>query len=252
MSTQTQLSLMSLFEVGMHRGGRKSRSNPQLHSYLYGVTNGICLIDLAQSKAAIERTEEFMYKLGQKKRQILVVGTSKHVAELTPEYAGKFENGGMPYVNNRWLGGLLTNWTTIKQTLKRKAKLEKIKADEKFFNNLARNEQLRIDRDLQKLEATFGGLTNLKSNRPGAVLVLDALHDPVAIAEADTMKSPLITLTNTSSQVLPKNLKYTMVSNTNSINSVRLILDRLVTAYNKGLTDGVPASTEQTDKNSKK
>jgi len=250
MSTQTQLSLMSLFEVGAHRGNRKSRSNPQLKPYMYGVNNGICLIDLAKTKASIERTEEFMYQLGQKKRQILVVGTSKHVAELTPEYAGKFQNGGMPYVNNRWLGGLLTNWSTIKQTLKRKAKLEKIKADEKFFNELARNEQLRIDRELEKLDATFGGLTNLKSNRPGAVLVLDALHDPVAISEAETMKSPTITLTNTSSQVLPKNLKYTTVCNTNSINTVRLILDRLVVAYNKGLTDGAPVSSDKNEQNS--
>jgi len=245
MSTQNQISLMSLFEVGAHRGNRKSRSNPILKPYLYGVSSGICLIDLAKTKSTIERTEEFMYKLGQKKRQILVVGTSKHLAEITPEYAGKFSNGGMPYVNNRWLGGLLTNWATIKKTLKNKAKLEKVKADEEFFHKLARNEQLRIDRELAKLEATFGGLANLKSNRPGAVLVIDALHDPVSIREAQTMSSPIIALTNTSSQVLPKNLKNTIVCNTNSINTLKLVLNRLVDAYNKGLSDGVEISSEQ-------
>lgn len=245
MSTQNQISLMSLFEVGTHRGNRRSRLNPALKPYIYGISSGLCLIDLAQTKQAVERAEELVFKLGQKKRQILLVGTSKHVASLTPEYAGKFSNGGMPYVNNRWLGGLLTNWSTIKQTLKHKAKLEKVKADESFFHALARNEQLRIDRELAKLEATFGGLSNLKSNRPGAVLLLDALNDPVAIREATTMNVPIISLTNTSTLVLPPDLRYAVVANTNSVNAVRLILERLVDSYNRGLAEAVEVPKEE-------
>jgi len=235
---------MSLFEAGTHRGNKKSRLNPKLKTKIYGVSGGISLINLAETKNSIEIASELMYKLGQKKKQILVVGTSKHIKEFTPELSRLFSGPEMPYINNRWLGGTLTNWSTIKKTLKSLEKLENIESNKEFFGRLARNEQLNVVRKKEKINRFFAGLVNLKSNKPGAILVLDAANNPIAIQEADCMNIPVITLTNTNTLTLPENLNYTVVCNVNSINTIKLITSTLIESYNDGLVTGIPQPTE--------
>ena len=235
-----QISLMSLFEVGAHRGNKKSKLNPKLKSKVYGVDKSLCLIDLAQTNNDVVATSEFMYKLGLKKKQILIVGTSKHIKEYIPELASQFLGGPMPYVANRWLGGTLTNWTTIKKTLLSLKKLNDIHSNEEFYSKLARNEQLNIAKKKEKIGKLFDGLVNLKSNRPGAILVLDANVNDVAILEADKMKIPVIALANTSILTLPRDLRNVIVTNTHSLNGVKLIVDTLITSYNNGLSAGIP------------
>jgi small subunit ribosomal protein S2 len=228
-----QISLMSLFQVGAHRGNRKSKLNPRLRSKVYGFSKGLCQIDLAQTNTAIENSIETLKRLGSKKRQVLLVGTSKHVSPLVQGVSTTFTLP-MPYVNNRWLGGTLTNWSTIRKTLKDKEKKEKIVSNTEFFSKLARNEQLSIIRQLDKLRAIFDGLVPMKSNRPGAIIVLDADENKVAIKEAQKLGVPVIALTNTSTVFLPDDLKSTVCINTNSTKAVELVLQTLVTAYNEG------------------
>lgn len=249
---QPQVSLMSLFEVGAHRGNRKSRLNPKLKKQVYGVSKGLCLIDLAKTQDSMQLVSDFLNHLGSKRRQVLLVGTSKHLAEAVPGWAQAF-TGGMPYVNSRWLGGTLTNWPTIKKTLKTLEKFEKIVENKDFFNKLSKNEQLNIKRKIEKIGKFFAGLVNLKGSKPGAILVLDASENPIAIQEADAAGVPVIVLTNTATITLPKDLKHTIVCNVHSLNALNLIMGHLVEAYNHGLSSQIAKTAEAAEtKNPKK
>jgi small subunit ribosomal protein S2 len=253
MSTQdTKLSLMSLYEVGAHRGNKKSRLNPRLKDKVYGVENGLSIIDLVETKKSIEKITSFLNELGRKRKQLLIVGTSKHLINITSDTSARFNNGPMPYVNYRWLGGTLTNWSTIKKTLDSLNKLRSIEADETFLKKLSKNEQLGIKREKIKLEKFFAGLVSLKSNKPGAVLVLDALNNPIAIREAETMKIPVIALTNTGTVSLPVDVSYTCVANINSIKTMGLLLDKFVEAYNSGAQSFVKEQEENKQKGDQK
>lgn len=248
MSTKNQeLSLMDLFKVGAHRGNKKSRSNPRLKSKVYGTSQGLTLIDLAESIKSIEEAEKFLYKIGRGRKQILVVGTSKHLQDLTKKHAENWAGKEMPYVNHRWLGGTLTNWSTIKKTLKHLAKNESIIANEKFFDELSRNEQLAITRETEKMKKVFDGLKNLKFNKPAAIIVLDAEENPVAIREAETMGVPVITFANTGTKYLPENLKYTIICNNNSTKLIETLLGRFAKAYEDGLAS-VALDTKEEEK----
>ncbi|MEM1311989.1 MAG: 30S ribosomal protein S2 [Patescibacteria group bacterium] len=243
-----QLSLMSLFEVGAHRGNKKSKLNPKLKDRVFGFNQNLCLINLVETNNSIKSCSEFMYKLGQKRKQILLVGTSKHISNLTPTLANSFQNGLMPYVDNRWLGGTLSNWSTIKKTLKTLEKLENIENNKEFFDKLARNEQLNIVRKREKISKLFKGLVNLKNNKPGAIFIMDANSNDIAIKESDGINIPVIALSNTNTLSLPENLKYTIVTNTNSINAVQLVSETLINSYNQGLVASTTQVTQQQDK----
>lgn len=240
-----QLSLMSLFEVGAHRGNKSSKLNPKLKKRVYGISSGLCLINLVETKNYIDNSSDLLYKLGQKKKQILIVCTSKHLKDQVVEFSSNFDNGPMPYVDNRWLGGTLSNWSTIKKTLKTLEKLENIESNTEFFSKLARNEQLRVSREKDKIKRFFGGLVNLKTNKPGAILLLDGSNNPITIQEADTVGVPVIVLTNTGILSLPKDLNNTIVCNISSINTVKVITDYLIDSYNQGLAAGLPQPKEE-------
>jgi small subunit ribosomal protein S2 len=229
------LSLANLYQLGAHRGNSKSKLNPKLKSKVHSYNNNLCTIDLVSTIDSISKVKELFQKLGQKKKQILIVGTSSHISGKIPEYSQKFTNSTMPYVNVRWLGGTLTNWLTIKKNLKILEKLENIKSDEKFFATLARNEQLRIARKIGKMAKFFDGLKALKTNRPGAILILDAGQNDIAIKEAELIGVPVVCLTNTFIQTLPKNSEYTILCNNNSISAIDFIIDELTGSFNKGL-----------------
>lgn len=246
----TQLSLMSLFQVGAHRGNKKAKLNPQLKQRIYGFSNSQCLIDLVQTNYAIEEAAQLMFRLGQKKRQVLLVGTAKHIKPLVEELSQKFVPDKMPFVNNRWLGGTLTNWVTIKKTLKELEKLINMESNKDFFGKISRNQQLQITRDKDKKVRFVGGLQNLKSSRPGVVFILDGSTDPVAMREADKMGIPVISLVGTNVVTLPEKTNTTILCNVNSINAVKLISDYLIENYNKGFAQGVPASIQENIKHS--
>jgi small subunit ribosomal protein S2 len=229
-----QISLMSLYQVGAHRGNKKSRLNPKLKSSIYGIKDGLCLIDLAKTQNTLAKVEDFLFNLGSKKKQVLVVGTSKHLKHLVAPFSEKFVTGQMPYVNSRWLGGTLTNWLTIKKTLKTLEKLNKILENKEFYEKLSKNEQLNIVREKEKISKFFEGLAHLKTNKPSAIIILNASDDSIAIKEAELVGIPVITLTHTSALALPHNLDMTIVTNVYSINNVELILQRMVDSYNRG------------------
>lgn len=239
MST-TQLSMMDLYKIGSHRGNKASKLNPKLKKFVYGTQQGMSLIDLALMQQQLETVEGFLKHLGKTGKQVLVVGTSLHIKDVTEKVA-KEMGRGMPFVSNRWLGGTLTNWSTVKKTLKTLEKNEAIIANDKFFKELSRNEQLILTRETDKLRKIFGGLADLKSNRPAAVLVLDAADNVVSIQEADLMNIPVIALANTGTLELSKKLDYTIICNNNSTKLLDLLSERLVGAYAEGMEEGMKA-----------
>lgn len=246
MSTQ-QVSLMDLYKLGSHRGNKASKLNPKLKKFVYGTQAGMSLIDLALMQQKLDAVENFLHHLGKTGRQVLLVGTSTHMRELTQKIATEMGRG-MPYVTNRWLGGTLTNWSTVKKTLKKLEKNRDMLANEKFMKELSRNEELILQRETEKLEKIFGGLMELKSNRPAALLVLDAAENIVAIKEADHMNVPVIALANTGTLDLPNNLNYTVICNNNSTKLLHLLADRFVKAYNSGVTEGLKAQQDTQEK----
>ncbi len=246
------LSLANLYQLGTHRGNSKSKLNPRLKNRVYSYKKNLCTIDLVSTMDSIVKVKDLFQKLGHKKKQILIVGTSNHLSTNVPEMAKLFTSNEMPYINARWLGGTLTNWVTIKKNLKILEKLENIRNDEKFFGALARNEQLSISRKIVKMNKFFVGLKNLKTNRPGAILVLDSALNDIAIKEAELVGIPVVALTNTFIQTLPKNSSYTVLCNNNSINAVDFIVKEFVDSYNIGLTMAIESvQKEKSEKTAK-
>jgi small subunit ribosomal protein S2 len=243
------LSLANLYQLGAHRGNSKSKLNPKLKSQVYSYANNQCTIDLVSTIDSITKVKDLFYKLGQKKKQILVVGTSRHLSAKVQEFSSTF-SAPMPFVNVRWLGGTLTNWLTIKKNIKILEKFESMKADATFFASLARNEQLSISRKISKMSKFFDGLKILKTNRPGAILVLDAAQNDIAIKEAELIGVPVVSMTNTFIQTLPKNSAFNILFNNNSISAVDFVTNELISSYNQGSAASVP--TENVNKEVKK
>jgi small subunit ribosomal protein S2 len=234
------LSLMSLFNSGAHRGNKRSRVNPIFKSNIYGYdSNGIAIINLANSLDSIESSVELLKTIAVKKKQVLLVGTANHIKKYIPQFSESFTNGPMPYVDNRWLGGTLTNWPTVKKTLKSLEKLESIINNQDFYTSLSRNEQLNLQREREKILKFFRGLVYLKGSKPGCVIVLDSFYDPIAIKEAELLKIPVILLTSTHSKVVPNNMNYTTIINTNSVKVIKSIVEYFISEYNKSLAKSV-------------
>jgi small subunit ribosomal protein S2 len=250
MSISSKISLMSLYEAGAHRGSHKSRINPKLKSKIHKVeNNSLCVIDLVQTMEKIEKASELVFAAGKKKKQVLIVGTSKYIAAFTKEFAEQFSQA-MPYVNYRWLGGQLTNWGTVKKTLKEIDKLENIINNVEFFNKLSRNEQLSKTREYQKKMNLFAGIRNLKSNKPGLVIVLDPRKNKTAILEAQANNVPVICLTNLNTVLLPDDLSTTITLNNTSLNAVRLVTSEFLEKYNQGVAAGsIVAADDKTKSN---
>ena len=226
---KTAISLIDLFKRGCHKGRSKSKTFPKMTQFIYGFSQGMSIIDLVKTKDSLDKTLEFVYKLGETNRQILVVGTSRHISDLVVSYSAKIGTG-MPFVSWRWLGGTLTNWDTIKKTLKTLSKLKALRDDKDEFGSLKKKERLSIDRKIQKLELIFGGLSILKNNRPAAILVLDPTKDDLAVKEAGGI--PVIGLANTNEN--PEGINYLIPSNTYSRAFVDFFLEKVASSYNDG------------------
>lgn len=239
-----QISLMELFEVGAHRGNARAKTNPKIISRVHSFQNGLSVINLVDTIETIQNSCSLLEKIGARKGQVLIVGTSNHIKHLVPEYARKFNSGEMPFIKNRWLGGTLTNWTTIKKTLKTLVKFENMESDEAFFGKLAKNEQLRISRIKEKIARFFSGLKLLKSNKPKALIVFDGDENTIAIEEANAAGVPVISLSNTKVKALPKDTSTAIICNTNSISTIEKITQILVDAYNEGLKKSLSKQVE--------
>ncbi len=222
------VELASLLEAGMHFGHLTRRWNPKMKPYIYGVRNGIHIIDLSKTVRQLEVALKFIVQAVGDGADVLFVGTKKQSQEIIQEAAQQCK---MYYVNQRWLGGTLTNWKTIKSSIDRLRNLVEKKQDG-TFSSLGKKELLMIDREIEKLENSLGGIQDM-TRPPGLIVLIDPNQERIALREADILKIPVVALADTNCD--PDSIDYPVVGNDDAIRSVKLFLDMVSEKILEGL-----------------
>jgi len=215
--------IKELFKAGAHFGHQRSRTDARSSDYIYSFKNKIAVIDLVKTQKAISDSVNFISKRASEGATFMLVGTKLQAKEAVKKYAEELE---MPYVIERWPGGLITNFDVVFKSVKRMIKTEKDLAEGKF-DHLTKKERLKIDKDLKKSEMIFGGLKKLEK-MPDVLIAVDALNEAISIHEAQCKKIPVIALCDTNAN--PKTIDYPIVSNDDSRSTINLILGILAGA----------------------
>ena len=216
-----------LLEAGVHFGHQTRRWNPKMQRYLFGERSGIYIIDLEKSLAGIEETFEFVRDLGRRRGTVLFIGTKKQAQEVVEEHAGRV---GMPFVNNRWLGGMLTNFSTISKRLVRLRELREMESSD-AMDNLPKKEVIRLRREREKLERNLGGIQALE-RLPDAVFVVDTKKEQIAVTEARKLEIPVIAIVDTNCD--PDEVDYVIPGNDDAIRAVSLVARVVADALAEG------------------
>ena len=217
------VTMKNLLESGVHFGHQVKRWDPRMKKYIFAERNGIHIIDLQKTTAAIKESYEIVRKIVSSGKSILFVGTKKQAQQAIQKEA---ERCGMFYVNNRWLGGMLTNFTTIKKSLLRLKKIEKMEIDG-TFDNLTKKEVSALQKEKSKLEKNLGGIKEMKE-LPGAVFIIDTHKEQIAVAEARRMGIPIIAVVDTNCN--PEGIDYPIPGNDDAIRAISLFTSVIANA----------------------
>ena len=212
----TKVSIKSLVEAGVHFGHQTRRWNPKMKPYIFGERNGIYILDLKQTLFALDDAYSFLKNLGTAGKKVLFVGTKKQAQEPIKENA---ERAGMPYVNYRWMGGMLTNFATIRTRVQRMEEIEAMKADGRF-DAYTKKEQAGLNKEHTKLELALGGIRDMH-DLPDAIFIVDTKHEDNAVREAHRLNIPIIGLIDTNAD--PDDIDYGIPANDDAIRSVNLL-----------------------------
>jgi small subunit ribosomal protein S2 len=221
--------MRQLLESGVHFGHQTRRWNPKMKRYIFTERNGIYIIDLQQSLDYIDRAYEFIKETVAHGGTILYVGTKKQAQEVIAEQAGRV---GMPYVNQRWLGGMLTNFSTVFKRLQRLKELEEIDFSDVAGSGMTKRELLQMRRERDKLDRTLGGIRHM-SKVPSAVWVIDTKKEHIAVAEARKLGIPVVAILDTNCD--PDEVNYPIPGNDDAIRSVALLTRVVADAVADGL-----------------
>jgi small subunit ribosomal protein S2 len=221
------VSLRDLLEAGVHFGHQTRLWNPKMKPYIYGERNGIHIIDLQKTARGLVDAMRFVTTTVQNGGTVLFVGTKRASREVVQEQASRC---GMYYVNNRWLGGTLTNFLTVKQSIDRFVKLERAR-DEGSFDLLTKKEALDLTRRIDKMERSLGGIKTLKST-PDIMFVIDPKREHIAVREAQKLNIPVVALCDTNCD--PKGIKHVVPGNDDAIKSIRLFTTAIADAIAEG------------------
>jgi len=220
--------IKQLFEAGVHFGHQTSRWNPKMAKYIYGKKDGIHIINLDQTVAQLDRASDFLKEVAGRGRQVLFVGTRKQTKEIVKSAA---ESVSMPYVTERWLGGMLTNQHTIVSQIKKLKLLEKRMASGELANRYSKLEVQRIQEEIDTLNIRYGGIKEMRG-KPGAMVVLDAVTDRNAITEAQKLRVPVVAVCDSNAN--PTGIDYVIPANDDALAGLRLIVDQLAEAVKDG------------------
>jgi small subunit ribosomal protein S2 len=223
------VTMRQLLESGVHFGHQTRRWNPKMKRYIFTERNGIYIIDLQQSLDYIDRAYEFIKETVAHGGTILYVGTKKQAQEVIAEQAGRV---GMPYVNQRWLGGMLTNFSTVFKRLQRLKELEEIDFSDVAGSGMTKRELLQMRRERDKLDRTLGGIRHM-SKVPSAVWVIDTKKEHIAVAEARKLGIPVVAILDTNCD--PDEVNYPIPGNDDAIRSVALLTRVVADAVADGL-----------------
>lgn len=221
------ITMKQLLEAGVHFGHQTRRWNPKMSTYIYMERNGIYIIDLQQTVKKFEEAYEFIKNVVADGKSILFVGTKKQAQETIKEEAQRCE---MFYVNQRWLGGMLTNYKTINQRVKRLKNLEKME-EEGAFEVLTKKEVAKLLNERERLERFLGGIKNM-NKLPGAVFVVDPRKERIAVAEARKLNIPVVAIVDTNCD--PDEVDYVIPGNDDAIRAVKLISSKIADAALEG------------------
>ena len=227
MSTPT---FEQLLEAGCHFGHLKRKWNPAMAPYIFMERNGIHIIDLYKTVAKVEEAANALRQMAKCGKKVLFVGTKKQAHEAIAEKAGAL---GMPFVIERWPGGMLTNFPTIRKAVKKMTTIDKM-AKDGTFDNLSKREKLQITRQRAKLEKNLGSIADL-SRLPSALFVVDVMKEHIAVAEANRLGIPVFGMVDTNSN--PEGIDFVIPANDDASKSIEVILDAVCAAMAEGLEE---------------
>ena len=213
------IKIEDLLEAGIHFGHNTRRWNPKMEQYIFGVRNKIHIIDLRISLPLITNALVKLHEVVSRSGKVLIVGTKKQASSIVQDLAYETEQC---FVNKRWLGGTLTNWKTISNSIKKFDEIESLLSDKKSNFNLSKKELLNISREKEKLDLTIGGIRNL-GGIPDILVVFDAVKDKLAILEANKLKIPVIAILDTNAD--PDIVDYPIPGNDDALRSINLYAD---------------------------
>ncbi len=223
-------TMRQLMETGAHYGHHTRRWNPKMAPYIFGVREGVHILDLSQTVPALNRALEAIREVSAKSGKVLFVGTKNQAADIVADAAKRC---GAFYVNHRWLGGMLTNWKTVMGSIKRLKEIE-AKAEKGELEGLTKKERLNMARDQEKLEASLGGIKDM-NGRPDIMFVIDTVKEQLAIAEAKRLGIPVVAICDSNSD--PDGIDYVIPANDDAIRAISLYCDLVAGA----VLDGVQA-----------
>ena len=225
-----KVEVKELLEAGVHFGHLTRKWNPNMAPYIYMERNGIHVINLYKTVAKLDEANEALKKIAASGRKILFVATKKQAKDIVAE---KVANVNMPYITERWPGGMLTNFVTIRKAVKKMASIDRMKKDG-TFNTLSKKERLQVDRLRAKLEKNLGSISEM-TRLPGALFIVDTMREHIAVKEALKLKIPIFAMVDTNCD--PRDIDYVIPSNDDASKSIDIIMGQVTDAVAEGLSE---------------
>jgi small subunit ribosomal protein S2 len=225
-----KIEVKELLEAGVHFGHLTRKWNPNMAPYIYMERNGIHILNLYKTAAKLEEAGEAIKKIAASGRKILFVATKKQAKDVVSE---KAKQANMPYITERWPGGMLTNFVTIRKAVKKMTSIDKMKQDGSF-NTLSKKERLQVDRLRAKLEKNLGSISDM-SRLPGALFIVDIMAEHIAVREAQKLNIPIFAMVDTNSD--PREVDYVIPANDDASKSIEKILSYIVSDIQEGLSN---------------
>jgi small subunit ribosomal protein S2 len=226
----SRVTVEQLLDAGVHFGHLRRKWNPAMAPYIFMERNGIHIIDLHKTQAKLEDAASALKAIAKSGRKILFVATKKQAKDIVSE---RIQAIGMPYVTERWPGGMLTNFPTIRKAVKKMSSIDKMATDG-TFDNISKREKLQISRQRAKLEKNLGSISDL-SRLPAAIFVVDVIKEHIAVREARRLSIPVFGMVDTNSD--PNIIDFPIPANDDASNSISLIIDVVAAAINEGLNE---------------
>jgi len=222
------ITMKELLEAGVHFGHQTKRWNPKMKEYIFGERNGIYIIDLQKTLKLFKDASKFVTELCSGGKTILFVGTKRQAQDAISEEATR---AGMPYINNRWLGGLLTNWVTVQKSVKRLQELDEMATDGRY-ELLTKKEVIRLERERKHLQANLAGIKSMK-RLPDALFVVDSNNETIAVKEARKLGIPVVAVVDTNCD--PTVVDYVIPGNDDALRAIRLFTSKIADSAAEGV-----------------
>ena len=225
-----RLEFKTLLDAGVHFGHLRRKWHPNMAPYIFDEKKGIHIIDLNKTAAKLEEAAAAMKSIARSGKKVLFVATKKQAKDIVTE---KVKATGMPYVTERWSGGMLTNFGTIRRTIKKMATIDRMRIDG-TFNNMSKRERLQVSRQRDKMEKNLGSIADL-TRLPSALFIVDIVKEHIAVAEARKLNIPTFAMVDTNSD--PSLVDFPIPANDDATKSIELIVDTMIAAINEGIEE---------------